>query len=61
MLTLAMGGRCFIGDEPENKDAEDTTWQTWHARKTGYDNILTSLPALLLLTHKPSTDDRRAD
>lgn len=37
MLTLATGGRCYVGNEPDSKDPTDSTWQNWHARKTGYE------------------------
>ena len=41
MLTLATGGRCYIGNEPApaagKKKEEDGSWQSWHARKTGYE------------------------
>lgn len=36
MLTLATGGRSFVGDEPNPPDVASDTWQKWHARRTGY-------------------------
>jgi len=35
MLTLATGGRSFVGDQPPY-DVSTPTWQKWHARRTGY-------------------------
>lgn len=36
MLTLLSGGRCYVGQEPQNVARTDTSWQTWHAQMTGY-------------------------
>jgi len=35
MLTLATGGRSFVGDQPTYNLSSDA-WQKWHARRTGY-------------------------
>eukprot|EP00588_Corethron_pennatum_P017112 CAMPEP_0194306038 /NCGR_PEP_ID=MMETSP0171-20130528/3310_1 /TAXON_ID=218684 /ORGANISM="Corethron pennatum, Strain L29A3" /LENGTH=1059 /DNA_ID=CAMNT_0039057723 /DNA_START=66 /DNA_END=3245 /DNA_ORIENTATION=+ len=35
MLTLATGGRSFIGDKP-NDNVGSSSWHDWHARRTGY-------------------------
>jgi len=33
MLTLATGGRSFVGDQP-GYDVSNNAWQNWHARRT---------------------------
>ena len=35
MLTLATGGRSFVGNEPDG-GPESKVWRSWHARRTGY-------------------------